>query len=70
MKSITKREIVIGAGVKPSSPEFKQKCQDFVCRELNFNSKTLNSKLNGMVSDVKKFYKNSGLYLSKEKGST
>ena len=65
MKSITKREIVIGAGVKPSSPEFRKKCEEFVCRELNFNSNTLNMKLKAKVNDVKKFYKNTGLYLSK-----
>ena len=64
MKSIKKREIVLGAGVKPSSPEFRKKCEEFVCRELNFNSKTLNLKLKRMVNDVKKFYKDSGLYLS------
>ena len=65
MKSITKREIVLGAVVKPSSPDFRKKCQDFVCQELNFNSKTLNLKLKAMVNDVKTFYKRNGLYLSK-----
>ena len=62
-KSLTKREIVLGAGVSPVSPDFNKKCQNFVCSQLCFNSKTLNSKLKAMVSHVKKLYKKEGLYL-------
>ena len=67
MKSLTKREIVIGAGVSPSSPDFYQKCQNYVCSQLCFNSKTLNLKLKAFVSKVKNFYRNEGLYLSVKK---
>ena len=66
-KSLTKREIVVGAGVSPSSPDFYQKCQNFVCSQLCFNSKTLNSKLKAFVSKVKIFYRNEGLYLGEKK---
>ena len=64
MKSLTKREIVIGASVSPLSPDFYKKCQNYVCSQLCFNSKTLNSKLKAMVSNVKKYYKNEGLYFT------
>ena len=69
MKTITKREIVthlyqLPGKITPKHIRFKEECEKFVCERLSLKPAHLNSKLGAMVINIRKYYKESGLYLS------